>query len=65
MYDIGQQWAEGKLDVATEHVCVNTANALIKIIDKSQLIRSTNRHYKGTIFIRHQMENNIIYLAIL
>ena len=33
MYDIGQQWAEGKLDVVTEHVCVNTANALIKIIN--------------------------------
>ncbi|MGH9974892.1 MAG: B12-binding domain-containing protein [Nitrososphaeraceae archaeon] len=51
MYDIGQQWAEGKLDIATEHVCVNTANALIKIIDERQLIRVTTRHYKGTIFI--------------
>ena len=71
MYDIGQQWAEGKLDVATEHVCVNTANALIKVIDKSQLIRSTNRHYKGTIFIctpngeQHNLACNIIESVLL
>ena len=52
MYDIGYQWAEGKLDVATEHVCVNTVNALIKVIDKSRLVRANNRrHYKGMIFI--------------
>ena len=51
MYDIGQQWAEGKLDIATEHVCVNAATALIRIMDKSRLARSTNRHHKGTIFI--------------
>lgn len=66
MYDIGQQWAEGKLDVVTEHVCVNTANALIKIIDKNQLVRSTNRHHKGTIFIctpngeQHNLACNIL-----
>jgi hypothetical protein len=36
MYDIGQQRAEGKLDIATEHVSVNTANALIKIIGERQ-----------------------------
>jgi methanogenic corrinoid protein MtbC1 len=66
MYDIGQQWAEGKLDVVTEHVCVNTANALIKIIDKNQLVRSTNRHHKGKIFIctpngeQHNLACNIL-----
>ena len=71
MYDIGQQWAEGKLDVVTEHVCVNTANALIKIIDKSRLIRFTNRHYKGTIFIctpngeQHNLACNIIESVLL
>ena len=43
MYDIGYQWAEGKLDVATKHVCVNTANALIKVIDKSRRVRANNR----------------------
>ena len=71
MYDIGQQWAEGKLDIATERVCVNTANALIKIIDERQLIRVTTRHYKGTIFIctpkgeRHNLACNIIKSVLL
>jgi MerR family transcriptional regulator, light-induced transcriptional regulator len=71
MYDIGQQWAEGKLDVVTEHVCVNTANALIKIIDKNQLVRSTNRHHKGTIFIctpngeQHNLACNILESVLL
>jgi methanogenic corrinoid protein MtbC1 len=71
MYDIGQQWAEGKLDVVTEHVCVNTANVLIKIINKNQLVRSTNRHYKGTIFIctpngeQHNLACNILESVLL
>ncbi len=51
LYDIGQQWAEGKLDVATEHVCSNTANALIKMIDERRLIRAFKHPNKGTIFI--------------
>jgi methanogenic corrinoid protein MtbC1 len=71
MYDIGKQWAEGKLDVVTEHVCVNTATALIKIIEKNQLVRSTNRHYKGTIFIctpngeQHNLACNILESVLL
>ena len=71
MYDVGQQWAKGKLDVATEHVCVNTANALIKVIDKSRLVRSTNRPYKGTIFIctpngeLHNLACNIIESVLI
>jgi len=71
MYDIGQQWAEGKLDIATEHVCVNTANALIKIIDERQLTCVTTRHYKGTIFIctpngeRHNLACSIIESLLL
>jgi methanogenic corrinoid protein MtbC1 len=67
MYDIGQQWAEGKLDVATEHVCVNMANALIKTIDERQLFRGANRQKKkGAIFIctpngeHHNLACNII-----
>ena len=71
MYNIGQQWAEGKLDAATEHVCVNTAAALIKVIDKSRLVRSTDRYYKGTIFIctpngeQHNLACNIIESVLL
>ena len=71
MYDIGRQWAKGELDVATEHVCVNTATALIKIIDKSRLVRSFSHHYKGTIFIctpngeQHNLACNIIESVLL
>jgi methanogenic corrinoid protein MtbC1 len=70
MYNIGQQWAEGKLDVATEHVCVNTATALIKVIDKNRLVRSSNRHYKGTIFSspngeQHNLACNIIESVLI
>ncbi|MGH9975807.1 MAG: cobalamin B12-binding domain-containing protein [Nitrososphaeraceae archaeon] len=67
MYDIGYQWAEGKLDVATEHVCVNTASALIRVIDKGRLVRFT----KGTIFIctpngeQHNLACNIIESVLL
>jgi cobalamin-dependent methionine synthase I len=71
MHDIGKQWAEGKLDIATEHVWVNTANALIKIIGERQLIRVTTRHNKDTIFIctpngeRHNLACNIIESVLL
>jgi methanogenic corrinoid protein MtbC1 len=73
MYDIGRQWAEGKLDVATEHVCVNTANALIKIIDEKRLFRVSSRRQKkkGVIFIctpngeQHNLACNIIESVLL
>jgi methanogenic corrinoid protein MtbC1 len=71
MYNIGQQWAEGKLDVATEHVCVNTANALVKTIDERRLIRVTTHHKRGTIFIctpngeQHNLACNIIESVLL
>lgn len=73
MYDVGQQWAEGKLDVATEHVCVNTANALIKTIDEKRLFRVSSRRQKkkGVIFIctpngeQHNLACNIIESVLL
>ena len=34
MYKIGELWADGKLDIATEHVCSNTAQSLIGIINE-------------------------------
>jgi methanogenic corrinoid protein MtbC1 len=37
MYEIGQLWAEGKLDIATEHVCSNTAQSLIDFINEKNL----------------------------
>ena len=71
MYNIGQQWAEGKLDVATEHVCVNTANALVKTIDERRLNRVTTHQKRGTIFIctpngeQHNLACHIIESVLL
>ncbi|MFZ0556717.1 MAG: cobalamin B12-binding domain-containing protein [Nitrososphaeraceae archaeon] len=71
MYNIGQQWAEGRLDVATEHVCVNTANALVKTIDERRLIRVTTQQKRGTIFIctpngeQHNLACHIIESVLL
>ncbi len=71
MYSIGQLWAEEKIDVATEHVCVNTASTLIKIIDEKHPKRATNHHNKGKIFIctpngeQHNLACNIIESVLL
>ena len=32
LYDIGERWAGGRLDIATEHVASNVARALVRII---------------------------------
>jgi methanogenic corrinoid protein MtbC1 len=50
MYEIGKLWAEEKLDVATEHVCVNTENALIKVINERQS-KPANKNNKAKVFI--------------
>ena len=42
MYKIGDLWAEGEIDVATEHACTNAANNLIGIINK--LVSSSHRN---------------------
>jgi MerR family transcriptional regulator, light-induced transcriptional regulator len=34
MYKIGELWKEGRLDVATEHVCSSAAHTLVKIINE-------------------------------
>jgi MerR family transcriptional regulator, light-induced transcriptional regulator len=34
MYEVGDLWVQGKIDAATEHVCSNTANGLIKVINE-------------------------------
>jgi MerR family transcriptional regulator, light-induced transcriptional regulator len=71
MYDIGKLWAEDKLDVATEHVSVNTANTLIKIINKKQLKSDSKRRNKGKILIstpngeQHNLACNILESILL
>ena len=34
MYKVGELWKEGRLDVATEHVCSSTAHTLVEIINE-------------------------------
>ncbi len=71
MYEIGRLWEEEKLDVATEHVCVNTANALVKIINERQLKSVARHHNKRKIFIctpngeQHNLACNIIESTLL
>jgi cobalamin-dependent methionine synthase I len=72
MYSVGQLWAEQKIDVVTEHVCVNTAITLIKIINERELKRApTSRHNKDKILIctpngeQHNLACNIIESVLL
>jgi methanogenic corrinoid protein MtbC1 len=71
MYSVGRLWAEKRIDVATEHLCVNSANTLIKIINEKQPKRVTNCHNKGKIFIctpngeQHNLACNIIESVLL
>lgn len=71
MYDIGQLWAEQKIDVATEHVSANTANALIKIINERHLKSLSVQRVKGKVFIctpsgeQHNLACNIIESILL
>jgi MerR family transcriptional regulator, light-induced transcriptional regulator len=37
MYEIGQLWSENRLDIATEHICSNTAQSLTDIINNQHL----------------------------
>lgn len=69
MYEIGKLWAEEKLDIATEHICVNTANALIKVINERQSKPATKN--KGKVFIctpngeLHNLACNILESILL
>jgi hypothetical protein len=63
MYDIGKLWAEGKLDIATEHVSVNTANTLIKIINKRHCILIIRIIKKERYLSVPLTENNTIWHA--
>lgn len=35
MYNVGELWEAGRLNVATEHICSNAAHTLVKIINES------------------------------
>jgi methanogenic corrinoid protein MtbC1 len=42
MYDIGMKWEKSEIDVATEHVCTNTAYGLVAAINE-RISKSANR----------------------
>ncbi|MDQ3910023.1 MAG: B12-binding domain-containing protein [Thermoproteota archaeon] len=42
MYDIGTKWEKNEIDVATEHVCTNTAQGLVAAINE-RISKSNNR----------------------
>ena len=71
MYEIGKLWAEEKLDVATEHICVNTANWLIKVINERQSKPKPATKSKGKVFIctpngeLHNLACNILESILL
>lgn len=70
MHKIGEMWEKGKLDVATEHACTNTASSLIKVINE-QISHSnaTRSHYKILICTPegelHSLVCNIIESLLL
>ena len=47
MHKIGELWKQGKLDVATEHACTNTASSLVKAINEQiSHSKATRSQYK-------------------
>jgi methanogenic corrinoid protein MtbC1 len=43
MYNVGELWASGRLNVATEHICSNAAHSLVKIINE-RISRNPNKN---------------------
>ena len=47
LYKIGDQWENGEIDVATEHVCSNAVNNLIDLINQQNTKKSL-KNYRDT-----------------
>jgi methanogenic corrinoid protein MtbC1 len=70
MHKIGEMWEQGKLDVATEHACTNTASSLIKVINEQiSHSKATRSQYKILICTPegelHSLVCNIIESLLL
>ncbi|MDQ3971410.1 MAG: cobalamin-dependent protein, partial [Thermoproteota archaeon] len=70
MYKIGELWEQGKLDVATEHACTNTASSLVKVINEQiSHSKATRSQYKILICTPdgelHSLVCNIIESLLL
>ena len=50
MHDIGEDWAKGKISIATEHVASNIAQTLVKII-MNKVVASKNKKKKILICV--------------
>ena len=48
LYKIGDQWAKGEIDVATEHVCSNVAITLIDLINLQNLNKKISKSSSST-----------------
>jgi methanogenic corrinoid protein MtbC1 len=47
LYKIGEQWENGEIDVATEHVCSNAVNTLIDLINQNNT-KKISKSYRDT-----------------
>ena len=47
LYKIGDQWENGEIDVATEHVCSNVVNTLIDLINQNNT-KKISKSYRDT-----------------
>jgi len=47
LYKIGDQWENGEIDVATEHVCSNAVNTLIDLINQNNT-KKISKSYRDT-----------------
>ena len=63
LHKIGDQWAKGELDVATEHVCSNAAITLIDLINQKNVNKKigtrnaeamTSSSSKKCVFVRQK-----------
>jgi len=48
LYKIGDQWANGEIDVATEHVCSNAAITLIDLINQKNINKKISKSSLST-----------------
>ena len=48
LYKIGDQWAKGKIDVATEHICSNATVTLIDLINQKNINKKISKSTSST-----------------
>ena len=63
MHKVGEMWETGKIDVATEHVCSNMAENLVRIINDRFSGNSIMTHKNKKILMCILKESFIVWLA--